>query len=61
LGYIPAHLFALKYFEELELELRLGQSYLDYKEKTPFLFPALGVPNGAERSLISENLTEPGL
>ncbi len=30
---IPAHLFFLKYFEELELELRFGPAYLEYKLK----------------------------
>ncbi len=39
LGLIPAHIFFLKYFEELELELRFGKSYQEYKQKTPFLFP----------------------
>lgn len=39
LGLIPAHIFFLKYFEELELELRLGESYKEYKQKTPFLIP----------------------
>ncbi len=39
LGLIPAHLFFLRFFEELELELRLGQSYKEYKQKTPFLIP----------------------
>ena len=39
LGLIPAHLFFLKFFEELELELRLGESYKEYKQKTPFLIP----------------------
>lgn len=39
LGLIPAHLFFLRFFEELELELRLGESYKEYKQKTPFLVP----------------------
>jgi protein-S-isoprenylcysteine O-methyltransferase Ste14 len=39
LGLIPAHLFFLKFFEERELELRLGKEYRAYKQKTPFLFP----------------------
>jgi protein-S-isoprenylcysteine O-methyltransferase Ste14 len=39
LGWIPAHLFFLKYFEELELELRFGESYLEYKKGIPFLIP----------------------
>ena len=38
---IPAHLFFLLYFEETELALRLGDSYLVYKRNTPFLFPRL--------------------
>lgn len=41
LGIIPAHLFALLYFEEKELELRFGESYLQYKQAVPFLFPRL--------------------
>lgn len=39
LGLIPAHVFFLKYFEELELELRFGESYLEYKKSVPFLIP----------------------
>ncbi len=38
-GLIPAHIFFLKYFEELELELRFGEPYKEYKQKTPFLIP----------------------
>jgi protein-S-isoprenylcysteine O-methyltransferase Ste14 len=36
---IPTHVFFLKYFEELELELRFGEAYLDYERSTPFLIP----------------------
>jgi protein-S-isoprenylcysteine O-methyltransferase Ste14 len=39
-GVIPLHIFYLKYFEELELEMRLGQPYLAYKQSVPFLFPS---------------------
>ncbi|MBV6396791.1 MAG: hypothetical protein HFACDABA_02392 [Anaerolineales bacterium] len=39
LGLIPAHAFFLKYFEEVELELRFGESYLEYKKSVPFLIP----------------------
>ena len=39
LGIIPAHLFFLKFFEEKELELRFGGSYLEYKQQVPFLIP----------------------
>jgi protein-S-isoprenylcysteine O-methyltransferase Ste14 len=41
LGFIPAHIFFLKYFEELELELRFGAAYKEYKHKVPFLIPKL--------------------
>jgi protein-S-isoprenylcysteine O-methyltransferase Ste14 len=40
LGMIPAHLFFLKYFEERELELRFGKSYMEYKREVPFLIPS---------------------
>jgi protein-S-isoprenylcysteine O-methyltransferase Ste14 len=40
-GLIPAHLFFLKFFEEVELELRFGESYTQYKQKVPFLIPKL--------------------
>lgn len=39
LAFIPAHIFFLKYFEELELELRFGEAYREYKQKVPFLIP----------------------
>ncbi len=39
LGLIPSHLFFLKYFEEKELELRFGESYVEYRKRVPFLFP----------------------
>jgi protein-S-isoprenylcysteine O-methyltransferase Ste14 len=35
----PVHVINLKYFEECELELRHGRSYVDYKQRVPFLFP----------------------
>ena len=41
LGLILAHIFFLKYFEELELELRFGESYKQYKQTVPFLIPKL--------------------
>jgi len=43
LGLIPSHVFFLKYFEELELELRFGESYKQYKLKVSFLLPRLFV------------------
>jgi len=33
------HVFYLKYFEEHELALRMGPSYLEYKQRVPFLLP----------------------
>jgi len=35
----PAWLVFLKVYEERELELRFGTSYLEYKSRTPMLFP----------------------
>jgi protein-S-isoprenylcysteine O-methyltransferase Ste14 len=37
--FAPAVLFFVKIYEERELELRFGTSYLEYKSKTPMLFP----------------------
>jgi protein-S-isoprenylcysteine O-methyltransferase Ste14 len=42
LGVIPAHLLNLRFFEELELTLRYGESYERYRQTTPFLIPRLG-------------------
>jgi len=36
---VPALLFVVKVYEERELELRFGASYLEYKSKTPMLLP----------------------
>lgn len=38
---VPAHLFYLKYFEEVELELRFGEPYREYKRRVPFLMPRI--------------------
>jgi protein-S-isoprenylcysteine O-methyltransferase Ste14 len=35
----PAWLVFVKVYEERELEIRFGASYLEYKSKTPMLFP----------------------
>ena len=37
--FAPALLFFVKVYEERELEMRFGASYLDYKSRTPMLFP----------------------
>jgi protein-S-isoprenylcysteine O-methyltransferase Ste14 len=37
--FAPAILFFVRIYEERELELRFGASYLEYKSKTPVLFP----------------------
>ena len=34
-----AYLVYIKYVEEVELEARFGDAYLEYKASTPFLFP----------------------
>ena len=46
-GIIPAHIFFLKYFEELELELRFGDSYKQYRREVPFLIPRLSTSGKA--------------
>ena len=35
----PAMIFFMKVYEERELEIRFGASYLEYRSRTPFLFP----------------------
>lgn len=40
-GLIQAHVFFLKFFEERELELRLGEPYRQYRQEVPFLIPKL--------------------
>jgi protein-S-isoprenylcysteine O-methyltransferase Ste14 len=35
----PSWIYFLKVYEERELEIRFGTSYLEYKAKTPFLWP----------------------
>ena len=37
--FAPALLFFVKAYEERELEIRFGASYLEYKSRTPMLFP----------------------
>jgi protein-S-isoprenylcysteine O-methyltransferase Ste14 len=37
--FAPALLFFVKVYEERELEVRFGASYLEYKSRTPMLFP----------------------
>jgi protein-S-isoprenylcysteine O-methyltransferase Ste14 len=37
--FTPALLFFVKVYEERELEIRFGASYVGYKSKTPMLFP----------------------
>jgi len=37
--FTPALLFFVKVYEEGELEFRFGASYLEYKSRTPMLFP----------------------
>jgi protein-S-isoprenylcysteine O-methyltransferase Ste14 len=37
--FTPALLFFVKVYEERELEIRFGASYMEYKSRTPMLFP----------------------
>ena len=36
---LPAHAFNIKYFEEVELEVRYGGICSEYKRRVPFLIP----------------------
>jgi protein-S-isoprenylcysteine O-methyltransferase Ste14 len=38
---VPSHIYYVRYFEEFEVELRLGETYIEYKQRTPFLIPKL--------------------
>jgi protein-S-isoprenylcysteine O-methyltransferase Ste14 len=40
--FIGALLIYIKRWEEKEMELRFGQEYLDYRQRTPFLIPRFG-------------------
>lgn len=42
---IPAHIFYIKYFEEYEVERRLGEPYKQYKKKVPFIIPMFSTIN----------------
>jgi protein-S-isoprenylcysteine O-methyltransferase Ste14 len=37
--FAPAYVFFAKVYEERELEIRFGASYLEYKSRTPMFFP----------------------
>jgi protein-S-isoprenylcysteine O-methyltransferase Ste14 len=50
--FAPALLFFVKVYEERELEIRFGASYLEYKSRTPMLFPT-------SRSVSPLSLLEP--
>ncbi len=39
---VPVEVMFEKLYEERELEIRFGESYLAYKANTPFMFPRLG-------------------
>jgi protein-S-isoprenylcysteine O-methyltransferase Ste14 len=41
LVWVPSHIYYVRYFEEFEVELRLGGTYIEYKQRTPFLIPKL--------------------
>lgn len=55
---IPAWLYLLRVFEERELEIRFGASYLAYKARTPMLWPRRPAPPPA--SMKAEQESENG-
>ncbi len=48
LAVLPAHVVNLKYFEEYELGLRYGDSYVEYRQRVPFLIPRVSVHTQGE-------------
>jgi protein-S-isoprenylcysteine O-methyltransferase Ste14 len=48
IGFIPAIILWLKFFEECELEMRFGQSYREYKQRVPFLIPSFRKMKGTK-------------
>ena len=48
--FLPVTMVFLKVYEERELEIRFGERYLDYKDKTPWMLPTRRQPpvNGRE-------------
>ncbi|MCP4201260.1 MAG: isoprenylcysteine carboxylmethyltransferase family protein [bacterium] len=42
--YVLAHAWELKEIEEPELERRLGEEYIEYRNRTPMFIPRLGLP-----------------
>jgi protein-S-isoprenylcysteine O-methyltransferase Ste14 len=47
--FAPALLYFVKVYEERELEIRFGASYLEYKSRTPMLFPRRPKAGSADR------------
>jgi protein-S-isoprenylcysteine O-methyltransferase Ste14 len=47
----PGWIFFVRVYEERELELRFGRSYLEYRQRVPFLWPR--VPGIAARGVVS--------
>jgi protein-S-isoprenylcysteine O-methyltransferase Ste14 len=39
IGVSPGWIFFAKIYEERELELRFGQSYVEYRQRTPMFWP----------------------
>ncbi len=59
--FAPALLVFVKVYEERELEIRFGASYLDYKSRTPMLFPRRpkrqnGMPPGRSATIGSQQI-----
>ena len=51
--FAPALLFFVKVYEERELELRFGASYLEYKSRTPMLWPRRPKEKQSAESILS--------
>jgi protein-S-isoprenylcysteine O-methyltransferase Ste14 len=56
IGFTPALLFFVKTYEERELEIRFGASYIEYKSRTSMLFPRMRRHQKRLASIIQESL-----
>jgi len=56
--FAPSYLSFIKLFEERELELRFGASYLEYKSRTPRLWPGRKTKRQKTRDLETKRLRD---
>jgi protein-S-isoprenylcysteine O-methyltransferase Ste14 len=47
---LTAYVFIGAYFEERKLLLEFGESYAEYRKRTPMLIPGLKLPHSSDKS-----------